>query len=432
MTMSEKFKSKLFSADAAIQAIKSNSRIYMGGGTGIPLELEKALVRRADELRGVEVVSVATFAGGEYLDEAYKDSFQHRALFIGPNARKAVNDGRAAYVPIFLSQCPGLFTNGQLPLDVAFIQVSPPDAHGWCSYGVEVGVTKPAAEAAKLVIAEINPNMPRVLGDSFIHMSHIDMAVEVDYPLPEAAFPDSTPDIDRIAEYIAEMIPDGATLQLGIGAIPNAVLKMLDEKQDLGIHTELFSDGVIELVDKGIITNERKTLHPGKTVAGFLFGSQRLYDFVHDNAMIELRPTDYINDPFIIARNDNMMAINSAIEIDLTGQVVADSIGDRLYSGIGGQIDFIRGAAHSKGGKSIIALPSTAKGGEFSRITTRLKPGGGVVTSRGDVEYVVTEFGVARLRGKSICERARSLIDIAHPDFRDELTEFAKSRNWSG
>lgn len=430
MSLEQRIKRRTYSAEAAMQAIKSGDRIYMGGGTGIPLELEKAMIGRAGQLRDVEVVHVATFAGGEYLDAKYQESFRHRALFIGPNARQAVNEGRADYVPIFLSQCPSLFTKGKLPLDVALIQVSPPDAHGWCSFGVEVGVTKPAAEAAKLVIAEINPHMPRVLGDSFIHISHIDMMVPVEYPLPESPIPTSTPAIDKIAEYIAEMVPDGATLQLGIGAIPNAVLQMLDEKQHLGIHTELFSDGVIELVDKGIITNERKTLHPGKTVAGFLFGSQRLYDFVHDNAMIELRPTQYINNPMVIAQNDNMMSINSAIEIDLTGQVVADSIGDRFYSGIGGQIDFIRGASHSKGGKSIIALPSTAKNDELSRITTRLKPGGGVVTSRGDVEYVVTEHGVAYLRGKSVGERAKALINVAHPNFRDELSAFAKSQNW--
>ncbi len=430
MTFQKLYKSKLFSAEAAAQAIKSNSRIYMGGGTGFPLVLEKALIDHADQLRNVEVVSVATFAGGEYLDEAYQESFRHRALFVGPNSRKAVNEGRADYVPIFLSQCPALFTNGQLPLDAALIQVSPPDNHGWCSFGVEVGVTKPAAEAAKLVIAEVNPHMPRVLGDSFIHISKIDMAVEVDYPLTEALFPDSTPAIDLIAEYIASMIPDGATLQLGIGAIPNAVLKMLDGKQDLGIHTELFSDGVIDLVEKGIITNERKTLHPRKTVAGFLFGSQKLYDFVHDNAMIELRPTNYINDPQIIAKHDNMMAINSAIEIDLTGQVVADSIGDMIYSGIGGQLDFVRGATYSKGGKSMIALPSTTKNDQITRITSRLHPGGGVVTSRGDVQYVVTEFGVANLRGKSIRERAHALINIAHPNFREELTAFSRKQNW--
>jgi acetyl-CoA hydrolase len=430
MDLEQRIRNKSFSAEAALQSVRSGDRIYLGGGTGIPLQLEQALVDRADQLENVEVVHVATFAGGHYLDAKYEKSFRHRALFIGPNARQAINEGRADYVPIFLSQCPSLFVEGKLPLDVALIQVSPPDAHGWCSFGVEVGVTKPAAEAAKLVIAEVNPQMPRVLGDAFIHISHIDMLVEVDYPLPEAVFADSTPEIDRIAENIAGMIPNEATLQLGIGAIPNAVLKMLGEKQDLGIHTELFSDGVIDLVNEGVINNTKKTLHPGKTVAGFLFGSQKLYDFVHDNPMIELRPTQYINNPMVIAQNDNMMAINSAIEIDLTGQVVADSIGDRFYSGIGGQVDFIRGASHSKGGKAIIALPATAKNNEISRITTRLQPGGGVVTSRGDVEFVVTEYGSAYLRGKSVGERAKALINIAHPDFRDELRAFVKVQQW--
>jgi len=430
MNVAEILNSKTKSADEAMESVKSNSRIYFGGGTGFPLELERSLIKRASEIEDVEVVHVATFAGGEYLDPSYAKSFRHRALFIGPNARKAINDGRADYMPIFLSQAPGLFTNGILPLDIALIQVSPPDSHGFCSYGVEVGVTKPAAEAAKLIIAEINPNMPRVLGDSFIHIKHIDIAVEVDYPLPEAEFRELTPAQEAIGEHIAEMIPNEATLQLGIGAIPNAVLRKLDSKQHLGIHTELFSDGVIELVEKGVITNERKSLHPGKTVAGFLFGSQKLYDFVNDNAMIELHPSDYVNDPFIISRNINMVAINSAIEIDLTGQVVADSIGDRFYSGIGGQLDFIRGAARSEGGIPIVALPSTAKGDELSRIVTRLKPGAGVVTSRGDVHYVVTEHGIATLHGKSVRERARELINIAHPKFRDELRTFANEQNW--
>jgi acetyl-CoA hydrolase len=430
MGFEDLFKNKIRSADEAMQSITSNSRIYFGGGTGFPLQLEEALVKRADQLSNVEVIHVATFAGGDYLDPAYSESFRHKALFIGPNARQAVNDGRADYVPIFLSQAPGLFTNGVLPLDVALIQVSPPDTHGFCSYGVEVGVTKPAAEAAKLVIAEINPNMPRVLGDSFIHIKNIDIAVEVDYPLPEALFKEITLEQERIGELIAEMIPNEATLQLGIGAIPNAVLTKLDGKQHLGIHTELFSDGVIELVEKGVITNERKSLHPGKSVAGFLFGSQKLYDFVNDNAMIELHPSDYVNDPFIIAKNKNMVAINSAIEIDLTGQVVADSIGDRLYSGIGGQIDFIRGASRAEGGIPIIALPSTAKDDSISRIVSRLRPGAGVVTSRGSVHYVVSEYGVASLHGKSVRQRAQELIRIAHPNFREELKAFAKQQRW--
>ncbi len=307
--------------------------------------------------------------------------------------------------------------------------MSPPDEHGFCSYGVEVGVTKPAAEAAKMLIAEVNPHMPRVLGDSFIHIKNIDHFVEVDYPLPEAGPRLTTTAQEQIAELVAEMIPDEATLQLGIGGLPNAVLSKLSSKRNLGIHSELFSDGVIDLVEKGVITNEAKTLHPGKIVAGFLFGSQRLYKFVHDNAMIELHPADYVNDPFVIAQNNKMTAINSAIEVDLTGQVCADSMGGSYYSGIGGQLDFIRGASRSDGGKAIVALPSLAKG-NHSRIVPRLQEGAGVVTSRGDVHYVVTEYGVASLHGKSVRERASELIRIAHPDFREELHYFAKQQGW--
>lgn len=423
------YSNKLITAEEAVSFVRSGSRVYLGGGAGVPQVLEHAMAQRGPALENIEVTHVLTFAGGSYLDPVHSKTFRHKALFIGPNAREAVNQGRADYVPVFLSEAPGLFRDGSLPLDIAFIQVSPPDAHGFCSFGVEVGVTKPAAEAAKLVIAEINPNMPRVLGDSFIHLSQIDYAVEVDYPLPEADYRNITAVHHKIAQNIAELIPDEATLQLGIGAIPNAVLTELDGKSNLGIHSELFSDGVIELVQKGVITNSAKTLHPGKIVAGFLFGSQKLYDFVHDNAMIELHPTEYVNDPFVIAQNNKMVAINSAIEIDLTGQVCADSIGEHLYSGIGGQLDFIRGASRSKDGKAIIALPSTAKG-EISRIVSNLKPGTGVVTTRGDVHHVVTEFGVANLHGKSIRERARALIQIAHPDFRDELNYFARQKGW--
>lgn len=420
---------KLITAEEAAQRIRSNTRVYLGGGAGIPQVLERAMAARADELENVEVVHVLTFAGGDYLDPAYAKSFRHRALFTGANARKAVNDGRADYVPIFLSEAPWLFKNGALPVDVALIQVSPPDAHGFCSYGVEVGVTKPAAESAKMIIAEINPNMPRVLGDSFIHLSNIDYLVEADYLLPETGSGEISEEQEKIGELVADMVPDEATLQLGIGALPNAVLHKLDGKRDLGIHSELFSDGVMELVQKGVITNQAKTLHPGKIVAGFCFGSQRLYQFVNDNAMIELHPTDYVNDPFIISQNNKMTAINSAIEVDLTGQVCADSIGGRIYSGIGGQVDFVRGAARSKGGKAIIALPSTVKG-EASRIVPTLKEGAGVVTSRGDIHYVVTEYGVASLHGKSVHERACELIAVAHPKHREELKRFAKTRCW--
>ncbi len=337
-----------------------------------------------------------------------------------------MHEGRADFTPIFLSEIPGLFRSGQLALDAALIHVSPPDEHGFCSFGIEVGITKPAAESARLVIAEVNDRMPRALGDSFIHVSKIDYFVPVSYPLPE--LPQGTPgEVQmRIAENIADLIPDGATLQLGIGGIPDAVLLYLRDKKDLGIHTEMFSDGVVQLVEAGVITNERKTLHRGKIIVGFVLGTQRLYDFVDNNAMVEFHPTDYVNDPFIIAQNENMIAINSAIEVDLTGQVCADSIGHKFYSGVGGQVDFIRGAARSKGGKPIIALPSTAKGGTISRIVATLKPGAGVTTTRNDVHYVVTEYGVAYLHGKTIRQRVEALIGIAHPDFREDLRREAR------
>ncbi|MEX1249001.1 MAG: acetyl-CoA hydrolase/transferase C-terminal domain-containing protein [Anaerolineales bacterium] len=420
---------KLVTAEEAVQAIRSNTRVYLGGGAGVPQVLERAMAARGPQLENVEVVHVLTFAGGDYLDPKHAKSFRHRALFVGPNAREAVNSGRADYVPVFLSEAPGLFKSRVLSVDVALIQVSPPDSHGFCSYGIEVGVTKPAAESAKHIIAEINPQMPRVLGDSFIHLSRIDHVVEVDYLLPEAGLSSISAEHEQIAELVSELVPDEATLQLGIGALPNAVLCKLDHLRDLGIHSELFSDGVIEMVEKGVITNAAKTIHPGKIIAGFAFGSQRFYQFMHDNAMVELHPTDYVNDPFVIAQNDKMVAVNSAIEIDLSGQVCADSIGDRIYSGIGGQVDFMRGAAHSKGGKPIIALPSTAKGG-LSRIVPRLKDNAGVVTSRGDAHFVVTEFGIASLHGKSLRERANELIRIAHPDHREELRYFARQQGW--
>jgi acetyl-CoA hydrolase len=430
MNVSALYKEKLVTPQEAVRCITSHSRIYLGGGAGVPQILERALVERAHELRNVEVVHVLTFAGGNYLAREYAASFRHRALFLGENARAAVSEGRADYTPVFLSEIPDLFRDGTLPLDVALIQVSPPDEHGFCSFGIEVGVTKPAAHAAKRVVAEVNARMPRVLGDSFIHLNKIDAIVETDYALPQVPQGKFGAVQDRIGQYIADLIPDGATLQLGIGSIPDAVLFHLKSKRDLGIHTELFSDGVIDLVEQGVITNDKKTLHPGKMIAGFLFGSQRLYDFVHDNALIELHPTDYVNDPFIIAQNDNMIAINSAIEVDLTGQVCADSVGPNFYSGIGGQVDFVRGASRSRGGKPIIALPATAKEERISRIVPQLKPGAGVVTSRGDVHYVVTEYGVASLHGRSIRERAQALIKIAHPKFRAELEAYAHEQNW--
>lgn len=419
------YQRRVTDVQTALAAVQSGHRVYLGGGAGVPLELVQGLTDRAADLRGVEITHILTFAPAPYTDAAYQESFRVNALFIGSNVRKAVQECRADFTPVFLSEIPGLFRDGTLPIDVALIAVSPPDDHGYCSFGVEVGTTKPAAEAARVIIAEVNPHMPRTLGDSFIHVSRLDHIVEVDYPLPQAPTGKKSAETRLIGEYIAELIPNGATLQMGIGSIPDAVLHSLHSHRDLGIHTELFSDGVIGLVENGVITCARKTLHPGKIVAGFLFGTQRLYDFVHNNPLVELRPTDYVNDPFIIAQNEKMVAINSALQIDLTGQVCADSIGSKLYSGAGGQVDFIRGAARSKGGRPIIACLSTAQQGTVSRIVPTLYEGSGVVTTRNDVHIVVTEYGVACLHGKTIRQRARELIAIAHPDFREQLTRAA-------
>ncbi|MFO7683557.1 MAG: acetyl-CoA hydrolase/transferase C-terminal domain-containing protein [Chloroflexota bacterium] len=416
------YRDKVTSVHDALSVIESGNRIYIGGGAGVPVQLTQGLTQRAPELRDVELTHILTFAEAPYCKPEYQKSFRVNALFIGHNVRTAVHEGRADFTPIFLHEIPGLFKNGILPIDVALIAISPPDEHGFCSFGVEVGTTKPAAESAKVIVAEVNQKMPRTLGDSFIHLSRIQHIVETDYPIPEAPQGGSTPEHLQVGAHIAAMIPNGATLQMGIGSIPDAVLQNLGDHKDLGIHTELFSDGVVKMVQSGVITCSQKTFHPGKIVAGFLFGTQLLYDFIHNNPLIELHPTDYVNDPFNIARNNNMVAINSAVEIDLTGQVCADSMGPRLYSGAGGQVDFIRGAARSKGGLPIIALLSTARHGEVSRITPMLNRGAGVVTTRNDVHYVATEYGVALLYGKSIRQRAQALINIAHPKFRDELT----------
>jgi 4-hydroxybutyrate CoA-transferase len=426
MNWEAQYRSKVTDAHSALAHIKSGDRLYVGGGAGVPRVLTDSLTDRAPELRDVEVAHILTFAEAPYADPQYEESFRVNALFIGNNVRRAVREGRADFTPVFLSEIPSLFRDGALPLDVALVTLGPPDEHGFCSFGVEVGTTKPAAEEARLIIAEINQNMPRTLGDSFIHVGRLSQIVEVDYPIPEVALAGTSDLHLRVGEHIAEMIPNGATLQMGIGSIPDAVLHNLSGHRDLGIHTELFSDGVIDMVDQGVITCSKKTFHPGKIVAGFLFGSKRLYDFVHNNPLIELHPSDYVNDPFNIAQNEKMVAINSALQVDLTGQVCADSIGAKLYSGAGGQVDFIRGAARSKGGLPIVAFLSTAKDGSLSRIVPMLYEGSGVVTTRNDVHYVVTEHGVARLHGKSVRERARSLINIADPKFQEELTAAAK------
>ncbi|KPK08665.1 MAG: 4-hydroxybutyrate CoA-transferase [Anaerolineae bacterium SG8_19] len=420
------YRGKVTDADTALTSVQSGNRVYLAGGSGVPKELIGGLIRRASEIRDVELTHILTFAEAPYVDPQFQGAIRVNALFIGPNVRQAVHAGLADFTPVFLSEIPGLFRYGQLPLDAVLISLSPPDEHGFCSFGVEVGTTKPAAESARIIIAEVNRQMPRTLGDCFIHVSRLHHIVEVDYPLPEAPQGGTTERHLLVGQHIAEMIPDGATLQMGIGSIPDAVLQNLGSHKDLGVHTELFSDGVIDMVEAGVITCARKTFHPGKIISGFLFGSKRLYEFVHNNPIIEMHPTDYVNDPFNIAQNEKMVAINSALQVDLTGQVCADSIGPQIYSGVGGQVDFIRGAARSKDGLPIIAFLSTAKKDSISRIVPLLNKGAGVVTTRNDVHYVVTEYGVASLFGKTIRQRAHELINISHPKFRDELTAAAR------
>jgi acetyl-CoA hydrolase len=416
----------LMSPDSALALVQSGQRVYIGGGCGVPTALLEALVARAPELHNVEIIHMLTAGDDPTTAPEYGDAFRHNALFIGSNVRRAVREGRADFTPVFLSEIPRLFRSGVLPLDVALIQVAPPDPHGFCSLGVEVGCTLTAAQLSGTVIAEINMRMPRTLGDSFIHRSRISACIETDRPLCEAPMGTDNPVAERIGQRIAELIPDGATLQLGIGAIPNAVLRSLGHKRHLGIHSELCSDGIIDLVEAGVIDGEAKTIHRGKLVAGFMLGTRRLFDWVHNNAMVELHPTEYVNDPFVIAQHRKMVAINSALQVDLTGQVCADSLGSKLYSGAGGQVDFIRGAARAEAGQPIIALPAAAKGETLSRIVPMLDLGSGVVTSRYDVHTVVTEYGVAQLYGQTLGQRARALIAIAHPAFRDSLTDAAR------
>lgn len=427
----QKYNSKTVTAEKALEVLKSGDNVVIQPGCAAPFELIRAMVNRKDELRDVTVYHILIVGDLPYLEPGMEKHFKHKAFFIGGNARKAVNEGRSEFIPIFLSEVTMLFKKGIIQSDVALIQVSPPDEHGFCSYGIDVGNIKTPAEKAKVVIAQVNPEMPRGLGNSFIHVNKIDYIVEHTAPLLELpqVDPNCSPEMlkvyDKIGENIAGMIEDGSTLQMGIGAIPDSVLKYLHNHKDLGIHTEMFSDGIVELVEEGIINGEKKTLHPGKIIAGFCLGTKKSYEFIDNNPVIEFHPQEYVNDPFVIAKNNKMVAINSAIEVDLTGQVCSDSIGTKFYSGIGGQVDFIRGAAHSDGGKPIIALPSSTKDGKISRIVPTLKPGAGVVTSRGDVHYVVTEFGIAELYGKTVQERAKALIEVAHPDFREELTAYA-------
>ena len=415
------------SASEAVGAVRSGDRVYIHSIAAAPQSLIRALTARAAELRAVEIVQLHTEGPAPYAEPEMAASFRVNALFVGKNVRQAVARGQADYVPVFLSEVPQLFRSGAMPLDVALINVSPPDKHGYCSLGTSVDATRAAVQSAKTVIAQVNPRMPRSLGDGLLHLSDIDIAVHVDDPIPVAKRAELS-EIERtIGLYVASLVEDGAALQLGIGAIPDAVLAALTGHTDLGIHSEMFSDGVIDLIESGVITGARKRNHPGKVVASFVMGSQRLYDFIDDNPQVALLDVAYTNDTTVIRRNPRATAINSAIEVDLTGQVCADSIGTELYSGVGGQMDFIRGASLSEGGKPIIALPSVTKRGE-TRIVPLLKPGAGVVTTRAHVHYVVTEHGIAALHGKNLRQRARALINIAHPRHREDLERAARER----
>lgn len=418
---------QIVSAERAVSAVASGSRVFVHTAVAAPQTLIRALTDRAPELRGVEICHLHTEGPAPYAAPEHRESFHVSAFFLGANVRGAVASGEADYIPVFLSEVPALFTRGILPLDVAMVQVSPPDRHGFCSLGVSVDATQAAVETARVVIAEVNPQMPRTHGDGRVHADRITYGVEVDTALPEVA-PPALSDTERaIGAHVAGLVEDGATLQTGIGAIPDAVLAALTGHRDLGVHTEMFSDGVIDLVERGVINGRKKRVHPGVLVSSFLMGTRRLYDFVDDNPQVVMLGADYVNDTSVIRRNPKVTAINSAIEVDLTGQVVADSIGTRLYSGVGGQMDFIRGASLSPGGKPIIALPSTTRRGE-SRIVSLLRPGAGVVTTRAHVQYIATEYGVAELYGRTLRQRARALIDVAHPDHRERLEREAAER----
>jgi 4-hydroxybutyrate CoA-transferase len=417
---------RIVSPAEAVGGIRSGEQVYVHAAAATPSVLLDALVARAPELRDVRVVHFHVEGPGPHLAPEMAGHFYHRALFIGPNARQAVNEGRAEYIPAFLSDVPSFFRRGIIPLDAVLLNVSPPDRNGFCSLGTSVLAMPTAIRTARTVIAQLNPAVPRTLGDSFVHIDDIDLAVEVDVPLYTHPLAEAGDVEQRIGAHVAELMPDRATLQMGIGAIPSAVARALEGKRDLGVHTEMMTDVVLDLVEQGIVTGACKEINAGRVVATFMLGTQRLYDWAHDNPIVEMRPVEYTNDTTVIRRFSRMVAINSAIEVDLTGQVCADSIGSRMYSGVGGQMDFIRGAALADEGRAIIALPSTAAGGTVSRIVPYLRQGAGVVTTRAHVETIVTEFGVAEMHGRGIPERARALIAIAHPDFRAELEEEAR------
>jgi len=421
---------KLRTPHEALAYVQSGMRVYIQPGCAEPEVLVEALMKRGPFVQDVEIVHMMTMGTAPYVAPEMAGHFRHNAVFIGANVRDAINDGRADYTPIYLSEIEELFTSGVMPIDVALVQVSPPDSHGYCSFGIGVDTTLTAAHQARFVVAQVNDQMPRTFGDSFIHVNDLDVIIEESRPLCAMKKPAVSELNVAIARNVAGLIEDGSVLQMGIGGIPEAVLPWLTDRSHLGVHSELVSDGIIPLVESGVITGERKNFKPRKIIAGFVLGTKRMFDFVDNNPIFEFHPTAYVNDPGLIARNDRMVAINSALEVDLTGQVCSDSIGNQFYSGIGGQVDFLRGASRSKGGKAIIAISSTARDGTISRIMPMLHPGAGVVTSRGLVRYIVTEFGVAYLHGKSIRERAKALIEIAHPKFREELYTYCEKTKW--
>lgn len=424
------YRKNLLSADEAVQHIRSGWRVFIGSGCAAPQTLVAALCRNFARFNDVELIQLLSYGTPEYFDERYSGHFRHNSFFITDNVRQAVYEGRADYTPIFLSEIPELIRNGQRGNHAMLMQVSPPDRHGYCSMGVSVDVQRAALDRAALVIAEINPRMPRTSGATGVHSSQFDYLVEVDLPIMEITSPEPDEVALQIGYHISRLVENGSCLQIGIGTVPGSVLQFLADKRNLGIHTEMFSDALLPLLENGNITNRAKKILPGKTVASFVTGSRNLYDFVDENIGVEFHPSDFVNDPRVISQNDKVVAINSALQVDLTGQICADSLGYRFYSGIGGQVDFIRGAAMSRGGKPVVALRSRAGDGGVSRIVHRLDDGAGVVTSRGDVHYVVTEYGIAYLHGKTIRERALALISIAHPDFRGELLEFVKQKHY--
>jgi acyl-CoA hydrolase len=430
MSWAIEYKRKLRTPEEALRWVQSGMRVYIQSGCAEPETLVEALIRRAPFVHDVEVVHMMTLGRADYVAPEMEEHFRHNALFIGPNVRNAVNEGRADYTPVNLSEIESLFESGAMPIDVALIQLSPPNAHGFCSFGVGVDTSLTAVKVARYAVAQVNEEMPRTHGDSLVHVSQIDAFVEDSRPLCEFRRPEIADVQWDVARNVAGLIEDGAVLQTGIGSIPDAVLQFLMDRKDLGVHSELVTDSVIPLIEAGVLSGRRKTFRPGKIILGFVLGTRRLFDLVDDNPMFEFHPTAYANDPDLIAQNDNMVAINSALQIDLTGQVSSDSIGTYFFSGIGGQVDFLRGASRSKGGKPIIALPSTAENGTVSRITPVLSPGAGVVIPRASVHYVVTEYGVANLHGRTIRERAKALIEIAHPKFREQLCKYCEQTKW--